>query len=76
MCILIIILISLLSNVAAAYEWHDRKKTNRHFLNDHLDVIGVMKQMYHHFSKIEDLINDKQSIEGNQTFIFELISFT
>ncbi|XP_022182993.1 prolyl 4-hydroxylase subunit alpha-2-like isoform X2 [Myzus persicae] len=50
--------------VAAVYEWRDHKKTDQHFLHDHLDVIKVMTQMQHHFSKIEDLINNKQSTEA------------
>lgn len=76
MWILIIIRIFLLSNVAAAYKWRDHEKTNKRFLNDHMDVIGVMKQMHHHLSKIEDLINDKKSIRGNQICMFKFIDST
>jgi len=41
-----------------------------------MDVIGVMKQMHHHLSKIEDLINDKKSIRGNQICMFKFIDST
>jgi len=75
MCILILILITLPSYVAAVYEWRDHIKTKKDFLHDHLDVIKVMKQMHQHFFRIDDLIKNKQSLEGNQMCIFKCIGY-
>ncbi|XP_027852158.2 prolyl 4-hydroxylase subunit alpha-2-like [Aphis gossypii] len=49
--------------VAAVYEWRaDHKNTNKGFLDNHLDITKVMKQMHHHFFKTKNLIKNKQSI--------------
>jgi len=75
MWILILIFITLPSYVAAVYEWRDRIKIKKDFLHDHLDVIKVMTQMHQHFFKIDDLIKNKQSLEGNQMCMFKFIGY-
>lgn len=52
------------SYIAAVYEWHDHKITNKYYSHKHLDSIQAIKQIHHHLLKIEDLKKNEQSMEG------------
>ncbi|VVC31298.1 Hypothetical protein CINCED_3A015630 [Cinara cedri] len=54
----------LKKHLGSMYEWHDRKINWFNYLHNHLNGFQLMKRTWHKLQKIEDLMDNEQSIKA------------